>query len=453
MPTQHSTGEEAHQEQGIMVTLELEGLRILKQEVQPDGRICVEVMGTAERATCPHCGAICVKQHDVRPRIKRDVPLRGHRVELVLYKRRFWCLRCHKAFTESDSACGRRKRTTVRLREEIGQQACSRPLMHVASHYQVGPRFVQACLETVASTQLAKRGLSLEESGSLPTPRFLGIDEFARRKGHRYDTILCDLDARQVLDVSAGRKQEEVVRLLERLTDCDVVEAVSMDMSESFRGAVQLCLPRARIVADHFHVIQHIGKAVKQVVTRWAKSEVGKSALKGHQHLFLRNQEDLSIEEEQTRASLARAFPEIAGACQLKEDLRSWYATASAATAANGLDAWIASVNRDGAAEMCKALSAFRNWRREILAFFDFLPTRLSNGEVSGKNNRTKAIMRQGYGYRNRRNLRMRILLEVASWISVTFTLKDGEPRNIVFLLFICSINSKTIEHYHHVMM
>lgn len=51
----------------------------------------------------------------------------GHRVELVLYKRRFWCLRCHRAFTESDSACGRRKRTTVRLREEIGKLACSRP--------------------------------------------------------------------------------------------------------------------------------------------------------------------------------------------------------------------------------------------------------------------------------------------------------------------------------------
>ena len=431
MPKQHITKETSNQEeQGIVVPLELEGLRILRQEVQPDGTIRIEVIAITDRARCTHCQSMCVKQHDVRKLRKRDVPLREHRVELVLYKRRFWCLRLSLAFTEPDSACGRGKRTTVRLREVIGKQASSRPIAHVASEYGVGPRFVQGSLEAVANLQLVKRGLSVDEGKPLPTPRFLGIDEFARRKGHRYDTILCDLDARQVLDVSAGRKQEEVVRLLERLTDCDVVEAVSMDMSESFRGAVQLCLPRARIVADHFHVIQHIGKAVKQVVTRWAKSEVGKSALKGHQHLFLRNQEDLSIEEEQTRASLARAFPEIAGAWQLKEDLRSWYATASAATAANGLDAWIASVNRDGAAEMCKALSAFRNWRREILAFFDFLPTRLSNGEVSGKNNRTKAIMRQGYGYRNRRNLRMRILLEVASWISATFTLKDGEPYN-----------------------
>jgi transposase len=68
----------------------------------------------------------------------------------------------------------------------------------------VGPRFVQGCQEAGASSQLAKRGLSIDENKPLPTPRFLGIDEFARRKGHRYDTILCDLDARQVLDVSAA---------------------------------------------------------------------------------------------------------------------------------------------------------------------------------------------------------------------------------------------------------
>jgi transposase len=414
MPSQHTTERKTSQEQGIEVPLELAGLRILEQEFCTDGRIRVEVIGTNERASCPHCGAVCVKQHDVRKRSKRDVPLRGHPVELVLHKRRFWCLGCHKAFTESDRACGRRKRTTVRLREEIGQQACTRPIAHVASHYGVGPRFVQGCLEVVASSQLAKRGLSLEESGPLPTPRFLGIDEFARRKGHRYDTILCDLEARKVLEVSAGRKKDDVTGLLERLTNCDGVEAVSMDMSTTFREAVQLCLPRARIVADHFHVIQHVGKAVNKVLGRWAKKEEGKQALEGQRHLFLRNQEDLSAEEEQTRVSLARTFPEIARAWQFKEALRTWYATASATTAAAGLDAWIAAVKRYGPKEVREALSAFRTWRQEILAFFDFLPTRLSNGFVEGKNNRTKALMRQGYGYRNRHNLRLRILLAVA---------------------------------------
>lgn len=217
-----------------------------------------------------------------------------------------------------------------------------------------------------------------------------------------------------MLEVSAGRKQEEVSRVLERLVACDAVEVVSMDMSRPFREAVQWCLPRAHIVADHFHVIQHVGKALKKVCRRCLKSTAGKQALEGQGHLFFRNREDLSGDEEQSRATLAQAFPELGTAWQRKEDLRTWYATASGQTAAAQLDEWIARVSREGPAELRQSLSAFRDWRAEILAFFTWLPTRLTNGFVEGKNNRTKTIMRQGYGYRNRRHLRLRILLEVA---------------------------------------
>src|SRR5437879_5754222 len=66
-------------------------------------------------------------------------------------------------------------------------------------------------------------------------------------------------------------------------------------------------------------------------------------------------------EEEQTRSSLALAFPEIGSAWQFKEDLRSWYETAEASTAASGLDAWITRVKANGPAELRKALSAFRH--------------------------------------------------------------------------------------------
>jgi len=379
MPSQHIIEQEANHQEGIVVPLELEGLRILKQEMQPDGTIQVEVIGTNDRANCPHCQAICIKQHDRRKRRKRDVSLLEHRVELVLHKRRFWCIRCHKAFTEMDRACGKGKRTTVRLREAIGQQARSRPVAHVAKEYGFGPRFVQGCLQRVAGTHLAKRGLGLDQESKIPTPRFLGIDEFARRKGHRYDTILCDLQGRSVLEVSAGRKKDDVVQLLERLTDAERVEAVSMDMSSTFRAAVHMALPRARIVADHFHVIQHVSKAVGKVITHCAKSEKGKKALDGKRHLFLRNKENLSAGEEAARATLAHAFPEIGIAWQLKGDLRTWYETASSCNAVTGLDTWIAAVQRQGPAQLRKALSAFRNWRQEIVAFFDFLPVRLGS--------------------------------------------------------------------------
>jgi transposase len=398
----------------IGVPLGLPGFQILGQALTTEGTLEVTIISNVDRAVCPRCGRVSPKQHDCRQRRKRDVSLGEHRVVLVLCKRRFCCLACGRSFTEPDAICGWRRRTTVRLREEVGKQACSRSITHVAVEQEVGPRFVQTCLESVAQTRLAKQGHTLDEERPLPTPRFLGIDEFARRKGQRYDTLVCDLEGRRVLEVAAGRTHAQVCSVLERLDEPDRVEAVSMDMSLVFREAVRLCLPRARIVADHFHVVQHVGKALGKVVRRAAASQAGRAALKGRSHLFLRPQEPLTPEEESTRSELAAAFPEVHIAWQHKEALRHWYAHATAATAAAELDLWLATVEREGPADLREALAAFRTWRIEILAFFHFLPTRISKGFVEGKNNRTKALMRQAYGYRNRRHLRLRILLGAA---------------------------------------
>jgi transposase len=407
----------------ISVPLGLEGLRVLRQGVGTDGALEVTVIGSQTRAMCPRCGRVSAKQHDVRSRRKRDVLLGGWQVVLVLRKRRFRCLSCRRPFTEPDSACGWRRRTTARLREQIGQHALRQPLSHVAAACGVGPRFVQDCWAEAVRARCAEDGRPLEETAPLVTPRFLGLDEFARRKGQRYDTILCDLGqlaadstlvGRRVVEIAAGRAQEQVVRLLERLDDPDCVAAVTMDMSGSFRAAVELCLPRAVIVADHFHVVQHVGQALAGVFARCAATAAGRSALKGKRHLFVRACEALSEEETDDRAALAEQFPELAVAWTAKAGLRTWYATANAQTAVAGLDTWVAAVEHDGPDELRAALSAFRTWRREILAFFTFLPLRLSNGYVEGKNNRTKALMRQAYGYRNRQHLRWRILTQAA---------------------------------------
>jgi transposase len=250
----------------------------------------------------------------------------------------------------------------------------------------------------------------------LPTPRFLGIDEFARRKGHCYDTILCNLEHRKVLEVCEGRTHEDVVKMLKRLDDPSHVEAVSMDMSVSFRGSVREVLPHTTIVADHFHVNQHVEKALAKVLQRVCATKEAKPLMKGKRPLFMQPKEVLTAAQEEERKKLAEIFPEIAQAWSLKEDLRSWYHDSDASNAAKELDCWITRVEKDGPPEMREALSAFRNWREEILAFFTFLPdNRITNGFVEGKNNRTKAIMRQAYGYRNRLNLRLRILCTEAA--------------------------------------
>src|SRR5438874_3691966 len=130
-------------------------------------------------------------------------------------------------------------------------------------------------------------------------------------KGRRYDTILCDLESRDVLEVCDGRKKEEVVKLLKRLSNPDAVKAVSMDMSASFRPAVQAALPKAQIVVDHFHVIQHVMKAFRKVLSSWAHRKEGMILLHRKQHLFLKAKEDLTQEETQERERIRTRLPDL----------------------------------------------------------------------------------------------------------------------------------------------
>lgn len=415
MQKKHTIEEQERREceptQGIIVPLDLPEFEIVSQCLRADGQIEVQVQAKKEGEACPKCGKISKKMHDRRQRVKRDVMLGTYHVSLILQKRRFRCAACRRPFTETESGIGKYKRTTARLRQQIAQQACKRPITHVAEEEQVSPRFVQKCLQAFIEEKLQEKGRTLDDKKKLPTPQILGIDEFALRKGRKYDTILCDLESREVLEVSSGRKKEDVIKLLERLDNPDAVKAVSMDMSACFRPAVQEALPNAQIVVDHFHVVQHIMKAFRKVVSSWARKKEGTILLHGKQNLFLKAREDLEEEEEKERKRIGSRLPLLEKAYELKEALRTWYATATCKDAAQKLDVWIKNVQEEGPEALREALSPFKNWRQEILAFFSFLPTRVSNGFVEGKNNRTKALMRQAYGYRNRYHLRMRILV------------------------------------------
>ena len=81
MPSQHITAVQSHAEsqqpKGIVVPLDLSEFKIIKQEVQADESIAVHVRAFTDREACPRCQTICVKVHDTRMRVERDIDLRN----------------------------------------------------------------------------------------------------------------------------------------------------------------------------------------------------------------------------------------------------------------------------------------------------------------------------------------------------------------------------------------
>lgn len=123
----------------------------------------------------------------------------------------------------------------------------------MSAEEEVGPRVARACFQEQVVPQVEHRGVSPDGQGPLPTPRSLGIDEDALRKGQRSATLLCDLEKRRPLETCRGHPKAEAITLLARLDHHERVEAVSLERSESCALAMRQVLPQAVLLIDPVH--------------------------------------------------------------------------------------------------------------------------------------------------------------------------------------------------------
>src|SRR3989442_15973782 len=93
----------------------------------------------------------------------------------------------------------------------------------------------------------------------------VGVEGFCVRRPGVMWTGLWDLQTRRPVAVMKGERRLDVQRLLERHADRETVKAVAMDLAEGSRQAVHMVLPQARIVADKFHVIALVHRALQEV--------------------------------------------------------------------------------------------------------------------------------------------------------------------------------------------
>ena len=247
------------QDDSIRVALGLPELMVIDQAEQTT-QFEVKVMYRRSEARCPRCGQVTNKVHDRREQWKQDRRLRGKPAFFKLVTRRFRCLWCSKVFSEPDTVFGRRRRSSQRFREYLGQEALHQTVKRTAEKEQVGEGLVRRCVVDGINQMLGTRR-------TIETPTLIGLDEYSAKKG-LYHTSVCDLGKREVMEVVEGRGYQKVQAYLEAFPDPDKVKAVAMDMHESYREAVQMCLPMAKVVVDHFHVIRHVNRVLEAVRIR-----------------------------------------------------------------------------------------------------------------------------------------------------------------------------------------
>jgi transposase len=139
----------------------------------------------------------------------------------------------------------------------------------------------------------------------------LGIDEISYAKGHKYATIIYDLDRTRVVWVGEGKGRETVDRFFTEILSpyqrANVRWACS-DMSEAYMGAIRDHCPNATLVIDRFHIVKALNAAVDEVrKEQWREAaKHDRKALKGIRWILFRHSSTRSRKDNHTLRELER---------------------------------------------------------------------------------------------------------------------------------------------------
>ncbi len=370
-----------------------------------DGQVIFTIHQDPKTCRCSACGSPQVQSRGRVERCFRSLPIGGRATFVVLPIPRVECQACGVVRQVKVPFADPRRSFTSAFERYALELSRRMTIRDVARHLGVG----WDVIKEFQKRDLARRSAKVK----LKHLRRIAIDEIAVGKGHRYLTVVMDLDSGAVVFVGDGKGADALKPFWKRLRPSRAkIEAVAMDMSAAYRGAVSAHLKEAVIVFDHFHVIKLFNdklSELRRALYREATEVMHKEVLKGTRWLLLKNPENLDAEKDEKRRleeALALNKP-LATAYYLKEDLRRFWEQPGKRFATAFLNDWIKRAEGSGIRmlqQMAKTLAAHRSG---LLAYYD-VP--ITSGPMEGTNNKIKTMKRQAYGFRDKEFFKLKIL-------------------------------------------
>jgi transposase len=239
------------------------------------------------------------------------------------------------------------------------------------------------------------------------TVKYIGVDEKAFRKGHRYLTLVNDLVRSRVLYIAEERKQSSLDGFWPTLTDeqRDGIQAIAMDMWDPYIASAKEHLPEAesKIVFDKFHIAKHLGEAVDQVRRQENKQLHGEgdNRLVGTKYQWLRHPVNFAADAWRKFKSLRESSLKTARAWALKETAMTLFNYSYTAVARSFFKRWYCWSSR---CRLNPMIEAGRMLKRRLENILTFIKHRITNAGSESLNAKIQWVKYTARGFRNQQN-------------------------------------------------
>jgi transposase len=358
-----------------------------------------------ETCRCTACSSENVWREGGVVRRFRAVPIGNKRVELKASIPRLACQDCGAVRQAAIGFAEPRRTYTKSFERYVLDLSRHMTIKDVACHLGVSWDVVKDIQKKFLHRRFSKPKLKHVKQ--------IAIDEISTGKGHKYVTIVMDLQSGAVLHVGQGKGGDALASFWRRLRASHAhIEAVATDMSPAYIDAVTTYLSDATLVFDRFHVIKLYNDKLSNLrrdLYRQLSDTMQKDVLKGVRWLLLKRRENLDAsrrEPERLREALRLNEP-LAIAYHLKDELNEIWEQDDQEMAQALLMDWIVYAESTGIRMLQQFAKTLRFHAFGILAWYDYP---ISTGPLEGTNNKIKTMKRQAYGFRDPEFLKLKIL-------------------------------------------
>ena len=289
--------------------------------------------------SCSKCGSHKVIRRGTIERRFRSVPIGLKPVWIVVPVQRVLCLICNVIRQVKIGFADWRRSYTKSFERYALELSKHMTISDVARHLGVSWGVIK---------DIQKRNLQRRFSRpKLKHLKRIAIDEISISKGHRYLSIVLDLDTGAVVFVGDGKGSDALLPFWKRLKASQAkIDAVAIDMSPAYISAVLENLPDAAMVFDHFHIVKLFNDKLSELrrkLYHQVKTQVEKDVLKGTRWLLLKNPENLDGQKDEAKR-LEKALEinkPLATAYYMKEDLRQLWCQVDKKAAEDFLNDWV----------------------------------------------------------------------------------------------------------------